>query len=483
MFMPSTQDLTSAKIVMASLKALSDFLWGAPLLCLLLGTGVYLTALLRGMAQRKAIWAASLALGRTDEENAGTKKDGITAFSSLATELAATIGIGNLIGVVSAMTLGGPGALLWMEVSALFGLSTKLVESTLSVKHRISREGKPPLGGPMVTLSTAFPNPTIGKVLGRLYAFLAVLCAFGMGNLIQASSITQALRSTLGVRTVHAGFALGLITLFSVLGGMRKISKLASFLVPAMGALYLSGCLWILFCHAEHLIPAVREIFLSAFCPSAVTGGLFGTVTVSFLTCLRYGIARGVFSNEAGLGAGGIAAAASSEKDHVRQGWISSSGVFYDTILICSVTGLSYACSGVAAKAGEGALFLTSGQAVDPRNPTDLLIAAFETSFGRFGGIFLGGCITLFALATILGWAVQGEAAFTWLFGEKYVGTYRIFYAICPILGAVFSLDLIWMVSDLANGLLALPNLICLWVLAPGICKEILGGLKSPQPD
>ena len=155
----------------------------------------------------------------------------------------------------------------------------------------------------------------------------------------------------------------------------------------------------------------------------------------------------------------------------------------YDTILICSVTGLSYACSGVAAKAGEGALFLTSGQAVDPRNPTDLLIAAFETSFGRFGGIFLGGCITLFALATILGWAVQGEAAFTWLFGEKYVGTYRIFYAICPILGAVFSLDLIWMVSDLANGLLALPNLICLWVLAPGICKEILGGLKSPQPD
>ena len=478
--MPLTLVLTNVKTVMANLRSLSDFLWGAPLICLLLGTGVYLTILLRGMAQRKVIWAASLALGR-GERISPSNKDGISAFSSLATELAATIGIGNLIGVVSAMTLGGPGALFWMEVSAFLGLSTKLVESTLSVKYRICREGNPPLGGPMVTLTRAFPHSTIGKILGCFYAFCAILSAFGMGNLIQASAITEAMQSTFGVRAIHTGTILGLITLFSLIGGMHIIPKLASFLVPGMGAFYLSGCLCILFRHMDHLVLAVQEIFVAAFRPCAVAEGLFGTVTVSFLTCLRYGIARGVFSNEAGLGAGGIAAAATSEKDHLKQGWISSSGVFYDTILICTITGLTFACSQAAEKASVGTLFLTSGKAVDPMNATDLLVATFESSFGRFGGMFLTVCIALFALATILGWAVQGEAAFVWLFGEKRVGFYRICYAICPILGAAFSMDVIWLVSDLANGLLVFPNLICLWVLAPGICKEILGSVIGPS--
>ena len=392
----------------------------------------------------------------------------------MATELAATIGTGNIIGVVGAMLLGGPGALFWMILSAFLGLSTKLVESTLSVKHREMREGKMPLGGPMITLAKAFPMKRTGKALAGCYAALAVICSLGMGNLVQANSIVEALHAGMAWDRGLIGLSVSVFTILAVLGGMKLISKISTYLVPAMGALYLAGCLGIIVMHHDHLLPGLSAILLGAFSPKAASGGVFGILTIHWTQSLRWGICRGVFSNEAGLGAGGISAAASSEQDSYRQGLISMSAVFFDTIVICTITGIAYACSGIPAMISHGELFLKNGRPADLSNPADLMVAVFESVFGRYGGVLLSVCMALFAFATILGWAVQGEAAFTYLFSEKYCLIFRVGYGILPLAGAIFSLHAAWLFSDVANGLLAIPNLICIWALAPKICTELI---------
>ena len=449
-----------------------DALWGPFLLVALLGTGAYLMILLRGLPLRKLFWAVRLSLGERSRRTRGEGE--VTAFSSLATELAATIGTGNVIGVVSAMALGGPGALAWMMASGILGLSTKLVESTMSVKYRRKRAGRPALGGPMITLSKAFPIPLAGRLLAGSYAFLAILCSFGMGNVVQSNAIATALHSSFGWKELWTGTVISVFTFLAVLGGMKSVSKISSLLVPAMGALYLAGCMGIICTHPQNLPLGLHAIFLGAFSPRAACGGVFGTVTTHWLQGMRYGVSRGIFSNEAGLGAGGISAAASSEQNPVRQGWISMSAVFFDTILICMVSGLAYACSGVEAMAKNGRLFLSCGKNVSVHQFSDLMLAAFEQTYGAFGGALLGVCITLFAFATILGWEVQGEAAYGYLFGEGRIFAYRVLYGIIAFLGAFLSLDLVWTISDLANALLAIPNLIALWVLGPGIAREIL---------
>ena len=379
-----------------AVESFRDLLWNGPLLFSLLGTGVYLMMLLRGAPLRNLKPALMLAVGGKKDS------EGVSSFSSLATELAATIGIGNVFGVVSAMTMGGPGALLWMEVSAILGLATKLVESTLSVKYRALREGELPLGGPMVTLSRAFPFPKAGRILGLFYAAFALMSCFGMGNLIQANAIAVTLREAFGADGLKVALGITILTIFSVVGGRKGISKIATFLVPAMGALYLAGCLGIIVLHPFRVLPALRGILAGAFCPKAVSGGIFGTVTASAFQSMSLGVARGVFSNEAGLGAGGITAAAAAEKSCVKQGLISMTGVFFDTILICSVTGLAFAVSGVLGGAERAASM----------DPSVLTSKAFENTYGRFGVCLLAVCITLFAFATILGWASQGEAVF-----------------------------------------------------------------------
>lgn len=459
------------------LQRLRDFVWGPPLLVLLLGTGIYLMILLRGLPLRNLGMALKIALGI---DGAGDQKKGekgaekeISAFSSLATELAATIGIGNIIGVVSAMTLGGPGALLWMILCAMIGLATKLVESTLSVKYRMKRTGEPPLGGPMITLATGFPFPRVGKFLAALYALLAVLGSFGMGNMVQGSSVAASMEASFGIGKAQTGIFLTILTILAILGGMKMISKISTYLVPAMGAIYLAGCLGIILFHPQNLLPGIRDVFLAALSPRAVSGGLFGTVTCTMAESLKWGVARGIFSNEAGLGAGGISAAASKEKDPVRQGYVSMTGVFFDTIVICTVTGIAYACSGVAGMAQRGELFLRNGMMVNLRDGSAMMVAAFETVFGRFGGALLGTCISLFAFATILGWAAQGEAAFGYLFGFQRVMTYRFLYGLMTFVGAVFAVETVWTISDICNGLLAIPNLICVLVMAPEICADI----------
>ena len=457
------------------INEIRDVVWGPWLLTFLLGTGVYLCILLRGLPVRKLFRAVKMALGPTEAD----QKDGISSFSSLATELAATIGTGNVVGVAMAMTAGGPGALLWMMISALIGLSTKLTESTLSVKYRVKDGSGLPKGGPMITLSKAFPLPKTGKVLAGCYAFFAVLCSLGMGNAVQASSIASSFHAAFGWKEKSVGMILAMLTLLAVVGGMKRISKISTYLVPAMGAIYVAGCLGIVVLHWQNLIPGLKCIFVGAFSPRAVSGGLFGAITASWIRSLNAGVSCGVFSNEAGLGAGGISAAASSEEDPVRQGWISTSAVFFDTLVICVITGIAYACSGVASAAQEGELLLKSGLKADSSNGAELMIAAFETTFGRYGGAVLGTCIALFAFATILGWAAQGQIAFAYLFGEKRTWLYQAVYSFFTFVGATAGLGILWMLSDVANGLLAIPNLICLWVMGPKVCREILAWEKT----
>lgn len=478
------------------IRSAQKLVWGPCLLGLLLGTGVYLMILLRGLPCRKLFSAVRLALGlekaserrkapdRIKFSNRSGIRDGrgsqrqsssqgISAFSSLATELAATIGTGNIVGVVGAMTLGGPGALVWMVLSSILGLATKLVESTLSVQYRRTGRDGLPSGGPMITLRAAFPHRRAGKILAWLYAFFATLCAFGMGNMVQANSIAASLEASMGIDKAKAGLILSVLTILVILGGIRVISGVSSFLVPFMGAIYLLGCFGIILANLQNLFPAIQGILLAAFHPQAVSGGIFGTLTVNWVESLKWGVSRGVFSNEAGLGAAGISAAATKEAEPVRQGFISMTGVFFDTMVICVLTGIAYACSGVPQKLEAGGILLRSGVMVERTDGAGLMVAAFETAFGNVGGIFLSVCITLFAFATILGWAYQGEQAFLYLCDGRWGRIFRVAYGLAALLGAVFTLEAVWGISDICNGLLAIPNLICVLVMAPGICEKI----------
>lgn len=460
---------------MTYIQGLQKMIWGPPLLIILLGLGLYFMIRLKCIPIKRLIWSIKLALTGDKNMYETEGEQGISGASSLATELAATIGTGNIIGVVSAMTLGGPGALFWMVLSGALGMATKLVESTLAVKYRVVREKGIPEGGPMYTLARGLPMHKIGKGLGIVYAVFAMLCAFGMGNMVQANSISESLYSTLHMPKPYTGIILSILTILTIMGGIRMISGIALYLVPIMGGIYLAGCLGIVGLHIDRLPLVVRDIFLSAWHPGAVTGGVFGCVTVSMMDSVRFGVSRGVFSNEAGLGAAGITAAAVKNTEPAKQGFISMTGVFFDTLIICVITGLAYGCSGVPKEVTIAGEILSKRMGkIYADNSAGLMLAAFETAFGTYGGMILCVCITLFAFATILGWEYQGEVAFRFLFGKGTEKWFRLAYGILVLPGAIFTLDLVWGIADICNGLLAIPNLVALIILGPGICKEIL---------
>lgn len=462
------------------LEQIDNAVWGPGMLLFLLGTGSYLMVRLKFLPLRRLKFALCCAIGREEmyiSKRGGLqekgqkigKKDkppgGISSFSSLTTELAATIGTGNIVGVATAMVLGGPGALLWMMVSAIIGMATKLTESMLSVKYRSRNDRGEMVGGPMYTLVNAFPNKRIGKVLASLFAVFAVLSSFGMGNMTQSNSIAEAMEVSFKIPPEQTGFVVTILTIIVVLGGIGAIAKVTQVVVPFMGVFYLAGAAWVIVTHLENLPGGVYDILVSAFKPYAVAGGILGHMTVSAMEALRWGVSRGVFSNEAGLGAAGISAAAADTKDYVKQGYISMTGVFLDTIVICSVTGLALACSGVVGTLDENGELLTG---------TELTIAAFQTALGEMGGAFLSICIALFAFATIVGWAYQGEKAFEFLVKKsKYCIYYRFFYALIAFVGAICSLEAVWNFSDICNGLMVIPNLICVLALSGEACREI----------
>ena len=382
---------------------------------------------------------AALGLVFHSKSRKGTDGEGVSSFSALTTELAATIGTGNIVGLATAMVLGGPGALFWMLLSGIIGLSTKLVESTLCVRYRVRDHKGKPVGGPMYVLQNAFPYRRMGRILAILFAIFAVLASFGMGNMTQGNSIAEALAVTFGVDRTVTGLVIGIFTILVILGGIDKIARVTEYLVPCMAVFYLFGTGMVIFTHFHNLPAGILQILCGAFCPEAMAGGSIGFLC-SGRQAMRYGVSRGVFSNEAGLGAAGISAACADTPDAVRQGYISMTGVFIDTIVICSLTGLAIASSGML---GQREWMLTIS-------------------------------IALFAFATIIAWEYQGEKAFEYLAGNsRRTGWYRMCYGMLAFFGAICSLEAVWDFSDICNGLMAVPNLLAVVMLSQEICREI----------
>ena len=372
------------------LNTIHDCLWGPGTLALLLGTGVFLTLRLRFLPWRNLGYALRSALGR-EARQAG--KNGVSPFSALMTALAATIGTGNIVGVATALVAGGPGALVWMEISALFGMALTFSECTLAVKYRRRDRQGGWCGGPMYVMSAALDRP--GRWMAAVFSVFAVAASLGIGSMTQANSITGALTAVAEVPVRLVGLVTAGLALVGILGGIRSISKITSVLVPVMAALYMAAGLAVILGNLPRLPAALADIFRCALSPQAAAGGTLGTA-------LRWGVARGVFSNEAGLGSAAIAAASAETDSPVRQGYIGMTGVFFDTIVICTVTGLAICCSGVLGAADA------AGAAVDG---AALTILAFQTVLGPWGAWFISISIMLFAFSTILGWEYQGEQA------------------------------------------------------------------------
>lgn len=452
------------------LQQADRIVWGPWLIFLLLGCGCYLMISLHFLPLRNLL--AALGLIFHSKSRKSTDGEGVSSVSALTTELAATIGTGNIVGVATAMVLGGPGALFWMLLSGIIGLSTKLVESTLCVRYRVRDHKGKPVGGPMYVLQNAFPYRRMGRILAVLFAIFAILASFGMGNMTQGNSIAEALAVTFGVGRTATGMVLGILTILVILGGIDKIARVTEYLVPCMAVFYLFGTGMVIFTHLHNLPAGIWQILWGAFCPKAMAGGSIGFlcsvgngIACSGRQAMRYGVSRGVFSNEAGLGAAGISAACADTTDAVRQGYISMTGVFIDTIVICSLTGLAIASSGMLGQRDAQGEFL---------NGTALMIAVFSATFGRVGEWMLTLSIALFAFATIIAWEYQGEKAFEYLMGRcRRTGWYRVGYGIAAFLGAVCSLEAVWNFSDICNGLMSVPNLLAVVMLSKGICREI----------
>ena len=447
------------------IERIDSLVWGPWMLILLLGTGCYLMIKLRFLPLINLGKALKCVFGGASREKGDVNGGKVSSFSSLTTELAATIGTGNIVGVATAMVLGGPGALFWMIVSALIGMSTKLVESSLAVKYRTRNDRGEAVGGPMYTMMNALARKSITRLLASSFAVFAVLASFGMGNMTQSNSIALSLKSAFKIPEAKTGLVLTIITILVVLGGIKSIAKITNIVVPVMGIFYMAGTFCVILLHIGQVPLGIAKIMVTAFSPQAFGGGIVGNMTIDMMQSVRFGVSRGVFSNEAGLGAAGISAACADTNDYIKQGYISMTGVFLDTIVICTATGLALVCSGVLGKTDANGELLTG---------IELTIAAFETVFGKFGAYFVSICITLFAFATIIGWAYQGEKAFEFLVKKsKYCIYYRFFYALIVYFGTVSSLQVVWNFSDICNGLMAIPNLICVLMLSKEACKEL----------
>lgn len=556
------------------LTAVDDFVWGPVMLILLVGTGIFLTIRTRALCWRNLPYALRSVLSKEARQTTG---DGdVSPFSALTTALAATIGTGNIVGVATAMVSGGPGALVWMWISAAFGLTSKFSECMLAIKYREVNEQGEMSGGPMYTMKKAFKHKKIGAVFGWFFALFAVIASFGIGNLTQANSISTALNTTFHVPITVSGIVITVLALLIIIGGIKSISKVSQVVVPLMAVFYIIAGLIIIIGNIANVPTGVAMIFKMAFSIKAVGGGLCGSIVASMTQALRFGVARGVFSNEAGMGSAAITAAAASTNDPVRQGYINMTGTFWDTIVVCTITGLCIASSGVlgntettitgtyhcddtflsisasednkttaqnyGAEYKDGTLTLepisdsmssivpgtisddevkrelhhvkggnpftgtnleSSADTKDASAKADsvwgdddgnkyvfkadgsyekqeaiigspLTILAFKTILGEPGGWLVCIGIALFAFSTILGWEYHGEKAFEYLLGtHRFNIVYRIFFSLIAYLGATTTLQIAWTFSDIANALMAIPNLICLLALSGVIAAEM----------
>ncbi len=428
------------------IESISTFLWGWPLIILLLGTHIYLTIRLR-FPQRHIFKAIRLSVSR-DKGSTGD----VSQFGSLATALAATIGTGNIIGVSTAVALGGPGAVLWCWLTGVFGISTKYSEGLLAIKYRVKNKAGRMIGGPMYALERGLG----WKWMAVLFAVFTALASFGIGNTVQANAISTIAEESYDISPYLSGAVICLLAAAVILGGVKSIAKVCGLLVPFMALFYILGCFYILIINGEYVWPALKLIVVSAFTPEAAGGGFLGT---TIMMTARYGIARGLFSNESGLGSAPIVAAAAQTRNPVRQALVSSSGTFWDTVVICMITGLVVVSSIIAYPD------------IDYSNGATLV----KTSFSKIplvGTPLLTFGLLTFAFSTILGWSYYGERAVEYLFNERCTIVYRVLYIIAIFVGSVVSLGLVWNFADCMNALMAIPNLISLLLLSGIIVSE-----------
>ncbi len=424
----------------------SNLLWGWPMIILLLGTHIYLTIILR-FPQRKIFTAIRLSVKK--DPNA---QGDVSQFGSLATALAATIGTGNIVGVATAIALGGPGAVLWCWLTGVFGISTKYAEGLLAIKYReVTPQGKM-IGGPMYALEKGLRM----RWLAVLFAVFTAFASFGIGSTVQANAISTLTSEVYTVSPYISGLVICLLTAAVVLGGVKSIARVCGMLVPFMALVYVLGCIYIIGVNAQYVWPAVKLIVEAAFTPEAAGGGFIGSTV---MTAARFGIARGLFSNESGLGSAPIVAAAAQTRNPVRQALVSSSGTFWDTVVICALTGIVIVSSVLAypdITFESGSTLTKEAFAKIPFIGTPLL------TFG----------LTTFAFSTILGWCYYGERAVEYLKGYRWVIAYRIAYIAAVFIGSIMSLQMVWNLADCMNALMAIPNLISLLALSGVLVHE-----------
>lgn len=440
------------------LDAANGYLWGWPMLVLLLGTHLFLTFRLR-FIQRHIGLAIKLSVTK-DKGAAGD----VSPFGSLATALAATIGTGNIVGVATAIAVGGPGAVLWMWLTGVFGISTKYAEALLAVKYRVRTSDGTMLGGPMYVLERGLGL----KWLGVLFCVFTTIAAFGIGNTVQANSIAGLLKETLNMPVQMSGIIMTILTAVVILGGIKSIALVCQFLVPFMAIFYVAGCLIILAINHDFIVPTIVLICKSAFTTRAAGGGFVGA---SLMMAARCGIARGLFSNESGLGSAPIVAAAAQAKNPVRQALISATGTFWDTVVICAMTGVVLVSS-----------ILKHPAVFEGLNGTALTNAAFGAIPVAGATVLTVGLFT-FVFSTILGWSYYGEKAVEYLLGKKSILPYRIVWVGAVYAGAVHNVDLVWAFADVFNALMAIPNLLSILMLSGVIVAETRTYLWSGRID
>lgn len=419
--------------------SVSSFLWGWPMMILLLGTHIFMTIRLR-CPQRKLFTAIRLSIKR-DKDASGD----VSQFGALATALAATIGTGNIIGVATAIALGGPGAVFWCWITGVFGIATKYAEGLLAIKYRMQTPTGKMLGGPMYALEKGLG----WKTMAILFAIFTMIASFGIGNTVQANAIATIANNTYGISPWIMGAVVCGLTAAVIIGGVKSIAKVCGMLVPFMALFYIVGCIYILFVNHNYVWPAISLILKCAFSPEAAGGGFAGS---SIMMVARYGLARGLFSNESGLGSAPIVAAAAQTRNPVRQALVSSTGTFWDTVIICALTGIVIVSSIIAypdISYHDGA-------------------ALTKMAFGKIpyvGEPLLSFGLLTFAFSTILGWSYYGERAVEYLKGKKWSYVYRLLYIVAVYVGSIASLNIVWNIADCMNALMAIPNLLSLLFL------------------
>ncbi|WP_423927462.1 alanine/glycine:cation symporter family protein [Candidatus Palauibacter sp.] len=435
-----------------ALETIQAWVWGVPLIILLLMTGLVYTFLLRGLQFRRLWHALWLALVKRREPDG---EGDISHFQALMTALAATVGTGNIVGVATAIGAGGPGALFWMWITGLLGMATKYAEAVLGVRYRETDARGEKAGGPMYYLEHGLGRGGFGRVLAIAFAAFATLAAFGIGNGVQSQAVADAMNESFGIPHWIVGLVTAAAVGFVIIGGIRSIGRVASVIVPTMIVLYIGVAGLVLISNAAEIPAAFGLVFEYAFGGRAVAGGALG---YTVLQAMRFGVARGIFSNESGLGTGAIAAAAAQTREPVRQALVSMTQTFIDTIVVCTLTGLAILTTGAWSSGAEGA------------NMTQL---AFDTSLlAGAGDIIVALGLATFAFSTMLGWSYYGERSLAYLFGARAIPPYRLAFVAVVGLAAVVELDVVWLVSDILNGLMAAPNLVGLLLLSGVVRRE-----------